>query len=341
MELKRLPFAEARREILRRGGYVPPGPGTRAEDGSVALVRDGEAVCIVACFVRDRVAGWHDGTSAVPFVAAGDAGTRAAAAEGIAGWIAGLLESGRVDAVKLLPDEFLGTALERRSRLVRLDNIREYGYFDLTRAPDEAWRAVRRRYRPRINQGRRELQRTAYNAPQDVPSDVVSFLLAGAGITRSKIDGVFERMARGLETLLTYRKDGELIGATAHCPWDRFRADGDLLYDLGAYNHHGSCPAHFCLYDSMMYHRAAGASRVYLLHGVPLKRGAGGEKLAGIDFFKRGYCTDFFRRAYQVLARDEASALHARDGMVRPAQHRSTQAATISPDELPRAGGLR
>ena len=338
MELKRLPFAEARREILRLGGYIPTGPTMDAEDGSVAFVRDGEAAGIVACFVRDRVAGWHDGTSAIPFVAASDADTRAAAAESIAGWVADLLDSGRVDAVKLLPDEFLRAALERRSRLVRLDNIRVYGYFDLSRSPDEAWRAVRRRYRPLINRGQRELQRTAYNAPQDVPAEVVSFLLAGAGITRLRIDGVFERMARGQETLLVYRKDAELIGAAAHCPWDRFRAEGDLLYDLGAYNHHGSCPAHFCLYDSLTHYRAAGASRVYLLHGVPPQRDPGDTKLAGIDFFKRGYCTDFFCRAYQVLARDEASALRARDGMVRPARHPCAPAMTIPADELPGPG---
>lgn len=325
MELKRLPFAEARQEILRRGGYAPAGPdtnpGTNIEDESVALVRGGEVVCIVPCFIRDRVAGWHDGTSLIPFIPASAADVRTSAGESIASWIVALLDSGRVDAVKVLPDEFAKAALDRQSQLVTVSNARIYGYFDLTRTPEEAWRAVRRSYRSLINQGRGELRRTAYSDPGDVPPELVSFLLGGEGTARSKIDDVFERMARGQETLLAYRKDDEIIGATAHCPWDKFGAEGDLIYDLGVYNHHGSCPAHFCLFDGLTYHRAAGLKRVYLLHGVPPQRHPDQVKLANIDFFKRGYCTDFFSHDYVVLARDETSALRARDGMaVAPQQ---------------------
>jgi hypothetical protein len=298
----RLPFPQVRQMALDLGAYIAPGPEKDPDDESFAVLQGDRLLCVVPCFVRQGIAGWHNGYSIIPIYSTNEPGIRILVAQELLGRLVTLLQELRVQACKILTDQFLTKAIQRHPTLAVVDHPGVYGYFDLGMTPEEAWGRIRRSYRSLINRGERELVKEIFLESEQMPEEIIAFLLASEGVDAAKVELVCQRMSRAEEFLMAYRKDAEIIGVVGLAQWDTMAPQGDLHYDLGAYKHNASCPAHFCLYDAMCGFRGTRWKRVFLLHGAPARRGPDPEKLAKLDFFKRGYCTHLFTHDYCTLS---------------------------------------
>jgi hypothetical protein len=300
INISNVSFAEARSKILAFNGYAPSGPDTDIQDVSFILSKGGQTICVVPCFIRDGAVASHDGTSILPFYTTDDVSSRMAAADALMRRLIAYLENHDAQSCKILWDSEMNNAASKRNDIRIDDNTRTYGYYDLTKDNAEAWLHIRKSYRSLIRRGERELTRIELTSSNLYCPEINYFLLNSEGINAETIDAVHSAIAKGEGRLFVWRAAAKIIGIVGMTKWEKFSPTGDLFYTLGAYDHHGSCPANFCLYDALLAHKNTEWKRIFILHGTPTDRGPG-SKLGDIDFFKRGYCTDFFTHDYKIL----------------------------------------
>jgi len=300
-------FGQAVKAISNIGGYIfEEASSPEMRDRSIIVKRGDCVAAVIPVFIRQGIACHIDGTSIIPYY--NDALIDEDILITITDWLCRLLEDGDAKAIKILPGEAMLRLFQNKPFLAIEDNVRLYGYYDLTLDRSDAWSSIRRRYKSRINRGAKVLRRTVYGHGVDVAEDVIDFLLGGPGLlgydlTASAVENYLARVEKGSALLFEYRKDERIVGIVGIGEWKKFAERGHYYYDIGAYDHHTLLPLHYCLYDAITYHRdMKSGSRVYLLHGIPLQRPKCELKLSNIDFFKKGFCTHFFTRDYKILS---------------------------------------
>lgn len=284
--------------------YLPFLHMTPLVDLSFWVHVSGEPVVYYPCFVVDGVAGWHDGTSSVPVVSpTADPAAVAQAARAVVKRVEAILERPDVDIVKVLCTPSL--PVDSFSRLTTVENFREYGYVNLGLDAPEIMRRVRKSYRSLINKGSLSLTRTSYSSATELPRAVLNFLLDSRGVSEGAAWGMLGRMQNAYSLVLVYREQDEIAGVMEVVSWDKFTAHGDLLYNIAAYNHDLDVPKHFCIIDAAMFFKQRGGyDRLFLMNASRVVRDHSDDnqkKLADIDFFKRGFCSDSFTREYCIF----------------------------------------
>jgi hypothetical protein len=189
---------------------------------------------------------------------------------------------------------------------------------DLTLDGEQLWRNVRRRYRPFINAGRRDLRIEIVN--QDEPDherfEVYRTLhreVAGRETRpRGSWDVMYELLEEGRGQLVLAYMEERPIAATYFMRFGRHAiyASGAYARDLGKYP-----VSHWPLYASILEAKRVGVERL-ILGSVFLEADANSTaKERSIGEFKRGFATEIVaRRAYRLEASDPASDQGASGG---------------------------
>jgi hypothetical protein len=297
-------FSAARDAILELGGYAHGEPRADHEDKSFVIL-DGDAIAgVMPTFLVDGVACFYDTTSIIPFYASQEL-SRAVNAT-ICEWARDLLERRAALSIKILTNDALLEALSRQREFAISDNTREYAWFDLRREPAALWSSIRKSYRSLIHAGERSLRRTVYAGGDSVDPQVLEFLTTSPHTARrydfAEVQVHLDRLKCGTGLLFAYSLESRVVGVVGIRLARKFSATGDHFYELAAYDNTSSVPVHFCLFDALNFYRTNQlGNRVFLLYGEPLKRPEHQAKLANIDFFKRGYCSDSFIRPYKTI----------------------------------------
>jgi hypothetical protein len=297
-------FCAAREAILKLGGYAHGEPRADHEDKSFVIL-DGDAIVgVMPTFLVDRVACFYDTTSIIPFYASQEASY--GVNETICRWVRDQLERRVALSIKILMNKVLFEALSQRREFVISDNTREYAYFDLRREPAALWSSIRKSYRSLIRTGERSLRRTVYTGSDSLDPQVIEFLTASPHTARrydiAEVQVHLDRLKCGTGFLFAYWLDSRVVGVVGIRLARKFSATGDHFYELAAYDSTCAVPRHFCLFDALNFYQTHRlGNRVFLLYGEPLKRPEHQAKLANIDFFKRGYCSDSFIRTYKTI----------------------------------------
>jgi hypothetical protein len=304
LEIRPTSFDEAREIILARGGYIyassNQNPGV---DRSFLVLHKGEIAGVVPAFFIDAAACFHDKTSIVPYYFCDD-GLAADVSKAICEWAGHALRQD-VRSIKILTNEALLAALSSKPDFSLQDNTRLYGYFDLRRDEETLWSLIRKKYKSRIRTGERNLATRRYTGADEVDPNVIEFFSSPQvryQYDEQRVLALLEKMKTGDAMLFACSFDSTIVGAVGIVSWQKFSERGDHFYELGAYDHSCDVPVLFCLYDALRhYQRNQLGDRIFLLHGVPPKRPEDESKLANIDYFKLGYCSDTFTRPYKVV----------------------------------------
>jgi hypothetical protein len=304
LAIKPTTFATARDAVLKLGGYAHGEPPADHEDQSFLILDGDEIAGVMPAFFVDNVACFYDTTSVIPFYARPELSR--GVNETICEWARDLLERRVVLSIKILTNSGLFEALSRRGEFAIGDNTREYAWFDLRREPAALWSSIRKSYRSLIHAGERCLRRNVYAGAAVVDPLVLEFLTTSPYTARrydtAEVGLHLDRLKRGSGLLFAYWLESRVVGVVGIRLARKFSASGDHFYELAAYDASCAVPRHFCLFDALNFYRTnALGNRVFLLYGEPLKRPEHQAKLANIDFFKRGYCSDSFIRTYKTI----------------------------------------
>jgi hypothetical protein len=159
-----------------------------------------------------------------------------------------------------------------------------------------------------IHKGERSFITKRYINTTSIDREIEKFLCNSSKTTyqydSERVNDFFKKVAHGQGVLAAYYYEEALVSVIGVCLWKKFREQGDFFYELGANDHSCAIPTHSCLYDTFQFLKSEHlGERVFLLHGVPQKRPECEVKLANIDKFKMGFCTDMFSRPYKVIHR--------------------------------------
>jgi hypothetical protein len=304
ISLKEENFEAGYTKAAQLGLYLPSIKIIPQQDISFSVYNGNNMIVHVPCFIIDKTAGWHDGTSSVPmFSPHENAETIAAASRLVVEQLHKILHMPDVSEIKVLSSEKLPESAF--DCLSVTDNSRYYGYIDLTLSDTEIWRHLRKSYHSLINMGRRNYERRIYSNPLQIPRLVKEFIKNSRGMIDETYYGMLYRLSQASSAVFTYLIGDEIAAAIEVCSWNKFSNSGDFLYCIGAYNYEVNIPTHFCLYDSAMYFKdRSSSSNYYVMNASRCNRDLNDEnqaKLAQIDFFKRGFCTHVYTRMYKTL----------------------------------------
>jgi hypothetical protein len=309
--LKEEGFEAGYAKATQLGLYAPPINIIPQQDLSFSVYCGNNMIVHVPCFIINKTAGWHDGTSSVPMFSPHEsAETIAEASRLVVEQLHKILQMPDVSEIKLLSSDKLPESAF--DCLSVTDNSRYYGYIDLTLSDSEIWRHLRKSYHSLINTGKRSFERRIYSNPVQLPRSVKEFIKNSRGMIDETFYGMLYRLSQASSAVFIYLAGGEIAAAIEVCSWNKFSSSGDFLYSVGAYNYEVTIPTHFCLYDSAIYFKDRSlSSRFYVMNASRCNRDLSDEnqaKLAQIDFFKRGFCTNVFTRTYKTLRLGEAGS---------------------------------
>ncbi len=189
---------------------------------------------------------------------------------------------------------------------------------DLTLDEEQLWRNVRRRYRPFINAGRRDLRLEIVNHDQpdhgrfEVYRNLHREVAGRETRPRESWDVMYELLKEGRGQLVLAYLDERPIAATYLMRFGRHAsyASGAYVRDLGKYP-----VSHWPLYASILEAKRDGVERL-TLGSVFLETDAHSTaKERSIGEFKRGFANEIVaRRTYRLEASDSASEQGASGG---------------------------
>jgi len=286
------------------GLYIPQVKIAPQEDISFSVYREDALVIHVPCFIVDKSAGWHDGTSSVPVFSPRETpDTMSEAVRLVVEQFGNILQRPDVSQVKVLCSEHLPESAF--SHFSVIDNSRFYGYIDLELPFEDTWRNLRESYQSLINKGRRSFERQIYSSPAQVPQAVLDLLRNSRGMTDETYFGMLYRLTQTASAIFAYFFRGEIAGAIEVHLWDKFSQRGDILYNVAAYNYLLNIPKQFCVFDAGMYFKGKPfRNRYFVMNASRCNRDLSDEnqaKLAKVDFFQRGFCTTVFTREYKIF----------------------------------------